>query len=82
MTTAFGAEAASPQRDDLVDSLRNGRDGRYIERVGYFNPIAKGGETRLHIENDRIDYWLGQGALASERVTSLIKSQQQEQSAA
>ncbi len=57
----------------VVTDSRNRRDGRYIERVGYFNPIAQGGEVRLHLEQDRVQYWLGQGAQPSDRAASLIK---------
>ena len=59
----------------VVTDSRNRRDGRYIERIGYFNPVAKGGETRLNINRDRVDYWVGQGAQASERVAKLVKEQ-------
>lgn len=56
-----------------VTDSRNPRDGRFIERVGFFNPVARGREERLRIEQARIDYWLGQGAQLSERVASLLK---------
>ena len=57
----------------VVTDSRKRRDSGYIERLGYFNPIARGQETRLHLENDRIEYWIGQGAQCSERVASLMK---------
>lgn len=57
----------------VVTDSRNRRDGRYIERLGFFNPVAKGNEVRLNIERERVDYWLGQGAQASERVSKLLK---------
>ncbi|HQU14717.1 MAG: 30S ribosomal protein S16 [Chromatiales bacterium 21-64-14] len=60
----------------VVADSRNARDGRFIERLGYFNPIATGGETRLHLDAERVSYWLSQGAQASDRVASLIKQQQ------
>ena len=56
----------------MADS-RKPRDGRFIERVGYFNPISKGKEVRIEINQDRIDYWLSQGANISDRVLTLIK---------
>lgn len=59
----------------VVADSRRARDGRYIERVGFFNPIATGGEEKLRIDRDRIDHWLAQGAQASERVASLLKEQ-------
>ena len=49
------------------------RNGRFIERVGFFNPIARGQEERLRVDNDRIEYWQGQGAQLSERVAKLVK---------
>ncbi len=61
----------------VVTDSRNRRDGRYIERIGYFNPVATGEEVRLNIDADRAQYWLGKGARASERVARLLKEQQQ-----
>lgn len=57
----------------VVTDSRSRRDGRYIERVGFFNPIAKGGEERLRLNGDRIEYWRSHGAQLSDRVASLIK---------
>lgn len=48
------------------------RDGRFIERVGFFNPLAKGDEQRMRLDLDRIDYWLSVGAQPSERASQLI----------
>ena len=56
-----------------VTDSRNSRDGRYIERVGFFNPGARGNEERLRVNQQRVDYWTGQGAKVSERVTKLLK---------
>ena len=49
------------------------RDGRFIERVGYFNPIATGKAMRLSVDLERVDYWISVGAQPSERVAALIK---------
>ena len=57
----------------VVTDGRNRRDGSYIEKIGYFNPVAKGKEIRLHMELDRIEHWVGQGAQPSDRVADLIK---------
>ncbi|CAL1238980.1 30S ribosomal protein S16 [Candidatus Methylocalor cossyra] len=57
----------------VVADSRAKRDGRYIERVGFFNPIARGREERLRLNEERIQYWLSQGAQTSTRVGSLIK---------
>ena len=59
----------------VVTDSRNRRDGRYIERVGFFNPLAKSHEVRLNFNQERLQYWLSQGAQTSERVASLIKHQ-------
>ncbi|MCB1757478.1 MAG: 30S ribosomal protein S16 [Gammaproteobacteria bacterium] len=58
----------------VVTDSRNRRDGRYIERVGFFNPVARGNDPKLNIALDRIDHWVGNGAQMSERVASLVKS--------
>ena len=52
---------------------RSPRDGRYIERLGFFNPIASGREEKLKLEQERVDYWLSQGAQPTGRVAGLIK---------
>ena len=57
----------------VVTDSRNARDGRYIERLGFFNPVARGQEERLRLDLDRIDHWVGQGAQQSERVQELVK---------
>jgi small subunit ribosomal protein S16 len=57
----------------VVTDSRNGRDGKYIERVGFFNPIARGNEERLRLDSERIAYWQSHGAQASDRVARLIK---------
>lgn len=57
----------------VVADSRSPRDGRYIERVGFFNPMARGGEVRLRLDRKRIDYWGSNGAQSTERVASLIK---------
>ena len=56
-----------------VTDSRNARDGRFIERVGFFNPVARGQEVRLRLDTDRIAYWQAQGAQVSERVARLVK---------
>ncbi|SMF95992.1 small subunit ribosomal protein S16 [Methylomagnum ishizawai] len=57
----------------VVANSRSKRDGRYIERVGFFNPVAQGTAERLRLNEERIQYWIGQGAQTTERVGSLIK---------
>jgi small subunit ribosomal protein S16 len=57
----------------VVTDQRNRRDGRYIERVGFFNPVARGAEEKLRVDLDRVEHWIGLGAKPSDRVSSLIK---------
>lgn len=59
----------------VVADQRKARGGGFIERVGFFNPIAAGGEERLRLDGSRIDHWVAQGAQPSERVAQLIKEQ-------
>ena len=58
----------------VVTDSRNKRDGRYIERLGFFNPIGKETEENLRIDLERVDYWIGQGAQPSDRVKTLLKT--------
>lgn len=58
----------------VVSDRRRARDGRCIERIGYFNPIAAGKEIRLHLEYERAKYWISKGAQPSPRVKKLIKT--------
>ena len=58
----------------VVADSRKSRDGRYIERLGFFNPLARGSEETLRLDTDRIEYWQSVGAQPSERVAKLIKN--------
>lgn len=57
----------------VVTDSRNKRDGGFLERVGFFNPIAKEGEEGLRINAERVEHWVSKGARTSERVAALIK---------
>ena len=57
----------------VVTDSRKRRDGSSIERIGYFNPVARGQEVRLHLEMDRLVHWQSLGAQLSDRVSSLVK---------
>ncbi|MFM8330319.1 MAG: 30S ribosomal protein S16 [Candidatus Methylumidiphilus sp.] len=57
----------------VVTDSRSKRDGRYIERVGFFNPVARGQEERLRLNDERIQHWFSNGAQATDRVSSLLK---------
>lgn len=56
----------------VATESRSPRDGRFIERLGFYNPIARGGEKKLHLDIDRVEYWKARGASISERVTHLV----------
>ena len=57
----------------VVTDSRSSRDGRYIERVGFFNPLARGGEQKLVLDAERVQYWKANGAQPTDRVAKLIK---------
>jgi len=78
---ARGGAKKRPFYHVVVTDSRSKRDGRYIERVGFFNPIARGGEVRLRLNSERIEHWFGHGAQATERVSSLIKENAKQASA-
>jgi small subunit ribosomal protein S16 len=70
---ARGGSKKRPFYHLTVTDSRNSRNGRFIERVGFFNPVARGAEERLRVDGERIDHWVAQGAQVSDRVSSLIK---------
>ncbi|WP_444998108.1 30S ribosomal protein S16 [Aliikangiella sp. IMCC44359] len=70
---ARGGSKKRPFYHMVVTDKRNARDGRFIERVGFFNPVATGQEERIRVDNERVEYWIGQGAQLSDRVKKLCK---------
>ena len=69
-----GGAKQRPFYQVVVTDSRNARDaGSYIERIGFFNPRARGAEERLRLDLDRVDHWVSKGAAKSDRVVSLIK---------
>jgi len=70
-----GGAKRRPFYSIVVQDSRKSRDGRFIERVGFYNPNAVENEESVRIDKDRIDYWVGVGAQLSDRVASIIKSQ-------
>ena len=68
-----GGSKNRPFYQIVVTDSRNSRDGRYIERIGFFTPLARGNEERLRLDNERVDHWKANGAQPSERVAKLIK---------
>ncbi len=70
---ALGGSKKRPFYHVVVADSRKARNGRFIEKIGFFNPIARGQEERLRIQQDRIDHWVGLGAQLSDRVKKLSK---------
>jgi len=68
-----GGSKARPFFNIVVADKRNRRDGRFIERIGFYNPIAKGTEEGLRVVQDRLTYWTGVGAQVSPTVQRLVK---------
>lgn len=68
-----GGAKARPFYNIVVADKRNRRDGRFIERIGFYNPLARGGEESLRIALDRLTYWTGVGATPSDTVARLVK---------
>jgi small subunit ribosomal protein S16 len=67
-----GGAKKKPFYHIVVTDSRKARDGRNIERLGFFNPVARGQEERLRVDLERVDYWTGTGAQVSDRVKSLV----------
>jgi small subunit ribosomal protein S16 len=70
---ARGGAKKRPFFNIVATDSRNSRDGRFIERVGFYNPIATGGEARFRVAADRLSYWQGTGARLSPTVARLVK---------
>jgi small subunit ribosomal protein S16 len=77
-----GGSKKRPFYQVTVTDRRNSRDGRFIERVGFFNPIARGQEERLRLDLEKIASWASKGAQISPRVKALMKDAASEASAA
>ncbi len=78
---ARGGSKKRPFFQVVVTDSRNARDGRFIERIGFYNPLASGEAEELRIDMDRVNHWVGLGATVSVRVTTLIKQAQAQQTA-
>ena len=68
-----GGAKSRPFYSIVVADKRDRRDGRFIERIGFYNPLAKGGEETLRVAQDRLTYWTSVGATPSDTVTRLVK---------
>ena len=69
-----GGSKKRPFYHVTVADSRVSRDGRFIERLGFHNPVARGSEEGTRIDLDRLDHWVKQGAKMSERVESVVKA--------
>ncbi|MBU6459916.1 MAG: 30S ribosomal protein S16 [Proteobacteria bacterium] len=69
-----GGAKKRPFYNVVVADSRNRRDGRFIERVGFYNPVAAGKQEALRLDNERIEYWRSVGARLSDTVERLVKS--------
>lgn len=77
-----GGSKKQPFYHIVATDSRNGRDGRYIERLGYYNPVARGASVPVTVDLDRVDYWVGVGAQMSDRVKKVVKDYRKEHAAA
>ena len=73
---ARGGSKKRPFYNIVVADSRNRRDGRFIERVGFYNPVVNEKQERVRLSNDRLNHWIGQGAQLSDAVAKLVKEQQ------
>lgn len=76
-----GGAKKQPFYHVVATDSRARRDGRYIERLGYYNPVARGDATETQLDMDRVEYWIGVGAQMSERVAKIVKSYRKENAA-
>ena len=70
-----GGSKHRPFYNVVVADARNRRDGRFIERVGFYNPVANEKQERVRLNNDRLNHWVSQGAQLSDAVAKLVKEQ-------
>lgn len=71
-----GGAKKRPFYQIVVTDSRNARDGRFIERIGFFNPTAQGQAEKVRLDTARFEHWVAQGAQASDRVAALAKQVQ------
>ncbi len=72
---ARGGSKKRPFYQVVVADKRSPRDGRHIEKIGFFNPLARGQEEAFRIDQESYDAWIAKGAKPSDRVASLVKAQ-------
>ncbi|OUU79122.1 MAG: 30S ribosomal protein S16, partial [Gammaproteobacteria bacterium TMED78] len=57
----------------VVTDSRSKRDGKYLERLGFFNPMATNGEEKIKLDDERLAYWVSNGAQLAQRVDSIVR---------
>lgn len=70
-----GGSKKHPFYHVVVTDKRNRRDGRFIDRLGFYNPVANEKQERIRLQNDRLNHWISQGAQMSDAVAKLVKEQ-------
>lgn len=78
---ARGGAKKKPFYHIVVADIRARRDGRSIERLGFFNPVARGSAERLRLDMSRVDHWVEQGAIMTDRVAALVRNERKAQAA-
>lgn len=79
---ARGGAKKRPFYHIVVTDSRRRRDSNYIERIGYYNPVARGAEIKIHLDHEKLEKWVKVGAKLSDRVSSLVKEASKESSKA
>ncbi|MFK8080314.1 MAG: 30S ribosomal protein S16 [Granulosicoccus sp.] len=77
-----GGAKKQPFYHVVATDSRARRDGRYIERIGYYNPVARGDATEVKLNLERIDYWISVGAQMSDSVKKVVKDYRKSEAAA
>ncbi len=68
-----GGSKHRPFYNVVVQDSRMARDGRFIERIGFYNPVANEKQERVRLDAERINHWISKGAQMSETVAKLVK---------
>lgn len=77
-----GGAKKQPFYHIVATDSRARRDGRYIERLGYYNPVARGDSTEIQLNLERVDYWISVGAQMSDSVKKVVKDHRKASAAA
>ena len=75
---ARGGANKRPFYSIVVSDQRRQPKGKFIERLGFFNPMASTDEEKVRLDTDRVNYWISNGAQPSERVAQIIKQVKRE----